>query len=554
MKPMVKLLGIILGMALAGGLSAQPAGRGLEVTGTVPTPEKHALLIGIGYNHLEPGRGRLFGPLNRDLPRVEKLLKNTFGFKAQNLKLLTERDATKQGILDALESHLVQRVKPGDFAVLYYSGHGSRMPSGTPGEPYDELLCPVDFGSKAGMAINPITDKTLKTYLDRIAAKVGPENVLVILDSCHSGTATRSLLEGLAAQGGADQAVVVPRHFPADSYWEMNESRAITGTRAGGDDLAFGGTSEETMKHVLIAGCDRNETSKDNSDFGGFLTYSLCNALEKNPQASYATIMETVSATVAGMMRELNAKAKLPLTPQSPQLEGPLQLKKRPVLTAFKAENPVVAPPPPPPPPPPLVNNQIVSAVGGTPIVPVIPLDGLNQIGPIQLSVELNQREYREGEKLTVTVKADRDCYLRVYNVNPQGRATQLFPNLFQTDNFVKAAQSVVIPAGGAKFDLEIMGDSKADFGNEIINVIAAEKQFLDLVNVAPRDYANGVAGRYLNVTTRGLGQTTRPLTFAETFIQGARSVGVVAKPAVQVFDISAKSTGMVTRPGPGKK
>ena len=525
--------------------------------------EKHALLVGINYGHwpetkvLPDGRivagGRLFGPLNLDLPRVEKLLTERYQFPAANLKVLREQAATKQGILDALETHLLHRVKPGDFALFYFSGHGSRAPSGKVGEPFDELLCPVDYGQKGGLALNAVTDKMLKAVLDRIAAKTGRENVLVILDACHSGTATRSLFEGGGGTVRPGDSPAVPKYFPTASYWEMNDPRAISGTRGVNEINAFGGASEDTMKHLLLAACDRNETGKDSSREGGFFTSALCRTLEAKPGASYHEVMTAVESQV----RDMIVRAKE--TSQTPQLEGPAELKRRPVFTPFRG----LVTEPVPPPPPSVVNNQIVAAVNGHPVVPVIPIDGLQQLGPITLRAALNQADYREGEELKITVSADRDCYLRIYNVNPQGTAVQLFPNRFQVDNHVRAGQSVTIPGATAAFTLAVMGDTRAEFGNEIINVLAAEKQWLDLAKVGARDYADGIAGRFLNVTTRGPGQSRRSLTLAETFVEGAhtRSVGVVGKPAgvvgnpvVDVFDISAQMIGFTTRPLPGKK
>ena len=542
-----------VGLAMAGLIGALDA----------LAQEKHALLVGINYGHLPEtkvlpdGRvvsgGRLFGPLNLDVPRVERLLKERYQFPVANLKILKEREATKQGILDALETHLVQRVKPGDFAFFYFSGHGSRAPSGKLGEPFDELICPVDYGAANGLAINAVTDKLLKDIMDRLAAKTGRENVLVILDSCHSGTATRSLFEGGGGSVQPADSTAVPKYFPATSYWEMNDSRAISGTRGANEKFAFGGSSEDTMKHLLLAACDRNETGKDNNREGGFFTSSLCRTLEANPTASYQDVMNAVESQV----RDLIVRAKT--TSQTPQLEGPPELKRRPVFTPFKAA-PAIVPPPPPPPPAPVVpsvvNHQIVAAVGGHPVVPVIPMDGLQQLGSITLSVALDKAEYREGDELKITVTADKDCYLRIYNINPQGRAVQLFPNAFQLNNQVRAGQTVLLPGGNATFALPVSGDTRAEFGNEIINVLAAEKQWLDLAQATPRSYTRGLGEKFLDVTTQGPGQTRRSLTLAETFVEGAhtRSVSVVGRTPVQVFDISARMVGFSTRPLPGKK
>ena len=78
-------------------------------------PVKRALLIGIGhYLHLLSNR-QLRGPLP-DVQALAELLRTTYAF--DTLTLLTDEQATRQGILDALAA-LVSAAQLGDLVLIH---------------------------------------------------------------------------------------------------------------------------------------------------------------------------------------------------------------------------------------------------------------------------------------------------------------------------------------------------------------------------------------------------------------------------------------------------
>ncbi|WP_226583352.1 hypothetical protein [Microseira wollei] len=48
------------------------------------------------------------------------LLIHRFGFNPKYLLILTDEQATRQGILAAFEEHLIKQAKPGDVVVYHY--------------------------------------------------------------------------------------------------------------------------------------------------------------------------------------------------------------------------------------------------------------------------------------------------------------------------------------------------------------------------------------------------------------------------------------------------
>ena len=86
----------------------------------------------------------------------------------------------------------------GDIVVLHYSGHGQQIydDDGDEIDGYDEAIIPYDgkISFKTGKygGENHLRDDELGRMINQIRKKIGQAgDVIVILDSCHSGTATR---------------------------------------------------------------------------------------------------------------------------------------------------------------------------------------------------------------------------------------------------------------------------------------------------------------------------------------------------------------------------
>jgi metacaspase-1 len=86
------------------------------------TPRKIALLVGINDYKSKPLQGCL-----SDVQLQRHLLKHRFGFKETDIHTLTDKDATRENILQAFEEYLIKQARPDDVVVFHYSGHGSRI-------------------------------------------------------------------------------------------------------------------------------------------------------------------------------------------------------------------------------------------------------------------------------------------------------------------------------------------------------------------------------------------------------------------------------------------
>ena len=145
-------------------------------------------MIGIDYNKIP--EIKLNGCCT-DAYNIKELLLNRFGFLNENITILTDDNIniTKESNTANMESALKQiaekSLKDAKFIVIFYSGHGTQTPDEI-GDDFeidgmDECWVFTDYKTKGFF-----TDDKLKTqFFDKLGANV---NVLIISDSCHSGS------------------------------------------------------------------------------------------------------------------------------------------------------------------------------------------------------------------------------------------------------------------------------------------------------------------------------------------------------------------------------
>jgi len=211
-------------------------------------PRKLALLVGINtYKYSNPKQGfyNLHGCIN-DIQRMRNLLIGKFGFKPEDVKMLQDSQATHQGILSAIESFLINQVKPGDIVVIHFSGHGSQASDPLKINQLDETIVPYDSRDPQGK-ISDITGDELAGYISQLSAKT--KFVTVILDSCHSGDL---IGKGLRMA----QVRSIPPDLRKQSQAASMSARSVEGFRRPNSTFAFiaAARSDETAKEYTAQG------------------------------------------------------------------------------------------------------------------------------------------------------------------------------------------------------------------------------------------------------------------------------------------------------------
>ena len=163
----------------------------LSSSSLAPAQTKRALVIGIGEQK-DPTWQKING--DKDVPYVLELLNNA-GY-GQVITLIND-EATKDGIVSAFQK-LAQSCQKDDIVYVHFSGHGQQM-SDVDGDetddgldecwiPYDAYRrpCDEDRGEKH------LIDDAVNSLLNNVRDKIGSRGkMLVVVDACHSGDATR---------------------------------------------------------------------------------------------------------------------------------------------------------------------------------------------------------------------------------------------------------------------------------------------------------------------------------------------------------------------------
>jgi len=289
----------------------------------------HALIVAVTKYPNVKGAD-LVGP-NNDAVLVRDYLTASapVPFAPENVTVLADgidgaaASPTHKAIVDEL-AKIAGRAERGDFVYLQLSGHGMQQPAVDPSsEPdgMDEVFLPADISQwtdpKAGVP-SAFTDNEIGAALDAIREKGA--FVWVVIDACHSGTATRAVGMG---EEDVTERKLDPKlvGIPEDAFTQAaEEARAIAGGDAGdeGDralvlyanektaDLAdsapsgadgvvpggmvafFAAQTVETTPEMLLP---RGEP--DAKKYGLF-TYTIMSQLAANPGMSYRQLGQSV--------------------------------------------------------------------------------------------------------------------------------------------------------------------------------------------------------------------------------------------------------------------
>lgn len=261
---------------------------------------RRALIIGIDkYPNLSE-RAQLAGCV-RDAREVANLLETRFGFPAGQIRLLLDHQATRQGILDAMDA-FAKEVQENDAVVIHYSGHGSQRTALTEdvsrASLMEETLVAHDSGHDDPHPNQDVSSLELRDWIAGLTKKT--PNVTLILDCCHSG--------GIATVRHDGKPAPKVRSVKPDTR-QPPASRRVRLRDVKGP-ASF-------IRHVVIAACrDRESAHEVVLDDGshGALSWHLLRSLESLPEGAcptYRDVFEPVRSQVHGLYAT-----------QEPQLEG----------------------------------------------------------------------------------------------------------------------------------------------------------------------------------------------------------------------------------------
>jgi metacaspase-1 len=243
---------------------------------TTKKPARRALSIHIGLNAVSPAH---YEGWSGELAACEFDAKDMAAVaKAAGMTptILLTKNATRKRVLTSIRA-AAKQLKSGDLLFLTYSGHGGQVPdvTGEEDDKLDETWCFFDA---------QLIDDELFLELSRFAKGV---RILVLSDSCHSGTVTRA--RPVAGSTDAGRSKMMPPAVAARTYaghrafydsLQKAVEKASTSAASIDPDAALAhvtvsGRLTDIAKIcqaavLLISGCQDNQTSMDGDHNGAF--------------------------------------------------------------------------------------------------------------------------------------------------------------------------------------------------------------------------------------------------------------------------------------------
>ncbi|WP_242222871.1 caspase family protein [Shinella zoogloeoides] len=458
---MIRCAAVLLSLLLASGASAAD----------------RALLIGIGTYATLPEKLFLEGPKN-DVPLIEKLLREKQGYAADSIRILRDKDASRAAILASIDEWLVAGTQPGDRVYLYFSGHGLQVKDqdGDEEDGLDEALSTYDIVAGDGDWTNVILDDEI----DAMLAKLKDRAVSIVIDACHSGTISRSLSAQVGDAMESARFLPRPRAKPVDEVKTRGlrvdlaivdkpdvakQSGVEAWSAASSYQVAWDDTRlppEERHGVFTLSYVDGHEIAASDSNGNGIVSNAeLLDYVKKQSQAYCAG-----QDQCQGLDPQLEVNyALLGASAVSPAAETGQQTSDSGKVEEVKIDN-----------------TQQTAYVAADPVEAVGDILGKAQTGDV--TVALSSDRLKSGDTFRITVTSVTGGHLVLYDVDKDGKATQIFPNeAAQKITRLAANTPITIPDDYYGFDFEAEGPSE----NVLVAIVVADD--VDLTRIAPSDY-----------------------------------------------------------------
>jgi metacaspase-1 len=305
---------------------------------------KRAFLVGI--NQFNRADWDLRGCVN-DTLTMQQMLKENFGFQADQVHILHDQEATARNIREGL-AWLFSDYSGGgsDVRLFHIASHGTQVADtdGDEDDALDEVIVPYDHAWH-----NPFTDDHLRAIFEQV-----PEDVAFtfIADCCHSGSINKVVYPAELdvrlryveppEEILAEVAKLQQKRSEEESQWVEAHLAEERGNLSFPEWLSARESIREkllarfrrqkrpkvesnTRPQVLLAACKDEQTAADafiNGQFQGAFTWSLAEAIRAaNGPITYGDLIEQSVKLLKNYT-------------QDPQLDCPDVLLSRPFLSS----------------------------------------------------------------------------------------------------------------------------------------------------------------------------------------------------------------------------
>ncbi len=239
---MKKLIFLFLTILLISGNAYSKDERSVTVkakkgadTGVSFNAKYHALIIGSNnYKYLPKLKTAI-----ADAKAVEEILRTQYGFTT---KLLI--DATREDILNGMND-LRKGLGEKDNLLIYYAGHGEF-------EKTADKSYWIPVNAERDNPTNWISADDITSNIKRITSK----HILIVSDSCYSGTLTRAVSGDLTKSGERDEFIKKMMEKPSRTLMASGGNEPVADSGGGNHSVfasAFLKALRETEKNVFTA-------------------------------------------------------------------------------------------------------------------------------------------------------------------------------------------------------------------------------------------------------------------------------------------------------------
>lgn len=377
------------------------------------TAENRALIIGIA----DYSDDSLKGP-EKD-PELMKEIAIKIGFKESQIRILNGK-VTKENILFEFKNWLVNGVNPDDKVLFYYSGHGGQLRDmeGDENDGCDEALVPSDE--------RMISDDEICEMIEKVPSK----QMLIILDSCFSGTATRFF-------GTSTGKMWKPVNQECNRAINR-KSIAVVDEKVSSD------------KYVLITAAAQNEIAngnlEDEKGKGSLFTLAIYDTIQKRKEGplSLTDLRDRAAEYI------IDACDHYDLIPQTPQIEGNSRWFSKDIFSFAKQDY--------------RTSKDMKADEKGNSKTNLEYFKKVVGNSQFLVIIKSPKRTYEIEDKIIFTITSSKSGYLNILDIDPTGEIGLIFPNQLNSRNEIEAEMAVMIPGpkvGEFKFEaMEPIGES----------------------------------------------------------------------------------------------
>ncbi len=377
--------------------------------------EDRALLVGVGrYAQLD---ARLSG-VSLDIQMMTEFAR-LLGFESNAIKVLAHEEASTRQVVAAVEDWLIEGVGPDDRVLFYFSGHGSQIPDASKDEndAFDEVLLLYDAAIDQQARHPTLTGVLVDDAFSAMLARMRSRNILVILDACHSGSATRSLQ-------------LNPRSFRVDDaqvkFFSYSASIAAAGGRGRFDVMEPPNPGAADDNYVVLTACRDDEKTVATAQ-GSIFTLGLRQVVRSAAMTGDRITPEELKRQATQFIREQIRSDAIRF---HPQIAGNADLQNRPLQLVSLGEGSGY------------VRQEMVALV---------------EKSSETIWIQLNKSCFETGDSLEISLWIPEPGYLNIISIDSNDQGTILFPNQYHPRSNVNRGR-LTIPGGHQNYELTAEG------------------------------------------------------------------------------------------------